>query len=102
MGTLNEKLAYLDETKKQIKEKLIEKNTSINDTNSFRDYVEKIDEINKTVFYTESIQVSIKAKGNGIMSILCETDIKQVNLNEDNFSEIIFNHSQIKKRKYIL
>ena len=39
------KLDYLDETKQQIKEAIIEKGQTIEDTDSFRDYAEKIREM---------------------------------------------------------
>lgn len=45
MSTIAEKLAYLKETKRLIKEKLIGKGVTITDDDSFRSYADKIDEI---------------------------------------------------------
>ena len=45
MGTVTDKLNYLNETKQQIKQAIIEKGQNINDEDTFRSYVEKINDI---------------------------------------------------------
>lgn len=45
MGTLDQKLQYLNETKNQIKQAIINKGQNIQDNDSFRSYVEKINNI---------------------------------------------------------
>lgn len=42
MGTLSDKLTYLEDTKKMIREKLKEMGASVSDEDTFRSYVEKI------------------------------------------------------------
>ena len=42
---LLDNLNYLDETKKQIKQAIVDKGQPISDTDSFRSYVDKIDKI---------------------------------------------------------
>lgn len=46
MGTLNEKLDYLKETKSQIKEAIISKGQSVSSSDTFRSYASKISAIN--------------------------------------------------------
>lgn len=45
MGTVTDKLAYLNETKTSIKNAIIEKGGDVSDEDSFRDYAEKISNI---------------------------------------------------------
>lgn len=53
MGTIAEKLAYLKQTKEDIKNAIISKGVSVSSTTTFRDYAEKI----------KSIQVGIDTSG---------------------------------------
>ena len=46
MGTINEKLNYLLQTKEAIKEAMINKNVEVSDTDTFRSYADKINGIN--------------------------------------------------------
>ena len=48
MGTIEEKLEYLNETKTQIKNALISKGADVNNTDTFRSYANKINEIKTT------------------------------------------------------
>ena len=50
MWTLKEKLDYLEETKLQIKQAIIEKGIEVNDKDTFRSYVDKIREIKSSEF----------------------------------------------------
>ena len=45
MSTINEELTYLEETKQQIKQAIIDKGQEISENDSFRSYVDKIDDI---------------------------------------------------------
>ena len=46
MGTINEKINYLEETKNLIKNALLEKGIDVSDDDTFRSYVQKI------IYYT--------------------------------------------------
>lgn len=54
MGTINEKINYLEETKKLIKSALISKGININDDDTFRSYVQKI------IYYTTDATATAK------------------------------------------
>lgn len=45
MGTISEKLTYLEETKELIKQAIVDKGVEVNDTDTFRSYADKISEI---------------------------------------------------------
>ena len=45
MGTINDKLTYLEETKELIKQAIVDKGVEVNDTDTFRSYADKISEI---------------------------------------------------------
>lgn len=45
MGTISEKLSYLEETKELIKQAIVDKGVEVNDTDTFRSYADKISEI---------------------------------------------------------
>ena len=49
MGTVTDKLNYLNETKQQIKQAIIDKGQNINDEDTFRSYVEKINNIDSGI-----------------------------------------------------
>ena len=49
MGTVTDKLNYLNETKQQIKQAIINKGQNINDEDTFRSYVEKINNIDSGI-----------------------------------------------------
>lgn len=54
MGTINEKIAYLSETKELIKDAIISKGVSVLDTDPFRNYAEKINSIKDGLPYTKT------------------------------------------------
>lgn len=60
MGTISEKLTYLEETKELIKQAIVDKGVEVNDTDTFRSYADKISEIEggggggETVTFTPS------------------------------------------------
>lgn len=49
MGNITDKLSYLNDTKKAIKNAIISRGISVDDTNTFRDYASKITEIGETI-----------------------------------------------------
>lgn len=49
MGTMEEKWAYLKQTKSLIKQAIIARGVSVSDTDTFRSYADKIDSMDKTV-----------------------------------------------------
>lgn len=62
MGTSVEKLAYLKETKRLIKEAIKAKGQSVSDTATFRSYADKIRAITTSVTHSPSISVSTAGK----------------------------------------
>ena len=59
MGTINDKLNYLNETKNQIKNAIVEKGVEISETDTFRSYADKISNIsagnNEEITYNSSL-----------------------------------------------
>lgn len=56
MGTINDKLEYLNKTKQDIKQAIINKGQNITDEDTFRSYVDKINEIQLGVLSEEEAQ----------------------------------------------
>lgn len=56
MGTINDKLEYLNQTKQDIKQAIINKGQNITDEDTFRSYVDKINEIQLGVLSEEEAQ----------------------------------------------
>lgn len=46
MGSISDKLSYLEETKQEIADAIVEKGQTVNDSDTFRSYADKIKEIN--------------------------------------------------------
>ena len=54
-----------------------------------------------SIFYTDQQEVKIKLKGTGEISIVCDGYIKKtVNLLQDEYSEIKFEHVEVSNRTY--
>lgn len=53
MGTIADKLSYLNNTKTSIKNAIISKGVNISDNDTFRDYADKINEIGETIEKTK-------------------------------------------------
>lgn len=58
MGTLDQKLQYLNETKNQIKQAIINKGQNIQDNDSFRSYVEKIQNISTGIDTSDATAIA--------------------------------------------
>lgn len=54
MGTMNDKLRYISQTKKAIKDALVAKGVSVADTDTFRSYADKIGEIKGVSVYGDN------------------------------------------------
>lgn len=62
MGTISDKLAYLQETKELIRQAIVSKGQSVSTTASFRSYANKIKAITTSVTHSPSISVSTAGK----------------------------------------
>lgn len=76
MGTISDKLAYLQETKELIRQAIVSKGQSVSTTASFRSYANKIKAITTSVTHSPSISVSTA----GVITATCggESETKQL------------------------
>ena len=57
MGTINDKLEYLNQTKQDIKQAIINKGQNITEEDTFRSYVDKINDIQLGILSEEEAQL---------------------------------------------
>lgn len=98
MSDINQQLEYLDETKAQIKEAIINKGQSITDVDTFRSYVNKINSISTletdtadaTLTNTDDLleNIIVYSKGKKLVGTLKDYDPESDSLTKTTYKEI--------------
>lgn len=76
MGTINDKLEYLNQTKQDIKQAIINKGQNITDEDTFRSYVDKINDIELGILSQEQAEII-----NMDLDSILNEQIPDINLN---------------------
>ena len=75
MGTINDKLEYLNQTKQDIKQAIINKGQNITEEDTFRSYVDKINDIELGILSQEQAEIL-----NEDLNIILNEEIPSINL----------------------
>lgn len=75
MGTINDKLEYLNQTKQGIKQAIINKGQNITEEDTFRSYVDKINDIELGILSQEQAEIL-----NEDLNIILNEEIPSINL----------------------
>lgn len=62
MGTISQKLSYLAETKRRIRNEIILKNVNVPENTPFREYAQKIHDISSGVDQTKIVSLTFQPK----------------------------------------
>lgn len=98
MGTLQEKLSYLSETKEAIKQAIIAKNVVVEDADTFRSYAEKIESIKSGG--DGSVVVSSVVKAALASEILSPADVVASPVSPNIISEVVVSGAKMTSRTF--